>query len=89
MEDQHYPSAWPNTLHDNLEGQLCVQGSEIPQCLIQNMVIRRLLVPCHNPFSFSSALELGTVFRASAYTGVTLLSLCLSSLHTPKGKAAA
>lgn len=39
MEDQHYPSAWPNTLHDNLEGQLCIHGSEILSVLYQNMVI--------------------------------------------------
>lgn len=39
MEDQHYPSAWPNTLHDNLEGQLCIQGSEILSVSYQNMVM--------------------------------------------------
>lgn len=62
MEDQHYPSAWPNTLHEQSGRSALHSGLWDPQCLIPKHGDRKRLVSCHNPFNFSSALEFGTVF---------------------------
>lgn len=61
MEDQYYPSAWPNTLHEQPGRSALHSGLGDPQCLIPKHGDRKRLVPCHNPFSFSPALEFGTV----------------------------